>query len=584
MDDLTDALLLAKWRSGDREAFAVLVSRYHGLVQAACRRQAAPGEDDDCVQAVFLVLARRPAAASRAPVLAAWLQRTAWFVCEHARRAARRRRQSEGAAAVRPDHHPAPQPEALDHLDRCLLQLPEKQRTAVTLHYLAGKTPDEVAASLSTNRDHAYLLISRGLAGLRVLLARRGMAMTGTALAGLLASEAQAATAPAPLALNLALSGTPTAGALATGAANAMIITAITPLACAAALVFALGGLSLGLSAEPAPVPVVPVAQVAPAVPVPAASAPEPGVATPGVATPSWATASGQDSFGIWADLQIVGLTQRMRWIRPGSFIMGSSAAEKALAVATTFNAKPEWFANEIQHEVTLTHGFWLADTACTQQLWQALMGSNPSQFHDSPQNPVEQVSWDDCQLFLSQLNAALPGGSFGLPSEAQWEYACRAGTTTAFSFGPTVTTEQVNFNGRIPFGGGPTTTMRKHQVPVKTLPPNPWGLYEMHGNLNQWCSDRYGELSSANVRDPLGPAISSGRVYRGGSWDFSSVVCRSAYRLGVRQDFRAYRIGFRFAAGIDPKANTPGGTPRDTQSIMQRGAEEEPLLTRPPF
>ncbi|MCK6491654.1 MAG: RNA polymerase sigma factor, partial [Planctomycetes bacterium] len=166
-----------------------------------------PGEADDCAQAVFLVLARRPQAAARAP-LAPWLLRPAALVCRCARRGAERRRRAERQA---PPPEPAPaRNEALEHLDECLQQLPERQRLAVSLHYLTGVPADDIAARLGTSRANAYQLLSRGLAGLRALLARRGVAVPAAGLAALLAGEAQAAAAPAASATVIALaSGDP---------------------------------------------------------------------------------------------------------------------------------------------------------------------------------------------------------------------------------------------------------------------------------------------------------------------------------------------------------------------------------------
>lgn len=256
METLTESDLLVAWLSGDQEAFAVLVTRYQGLVHAACVRQAAVGDIDDCVQATFLVLARRAAAAARVPSLTAWLLRVATFVCRQSRRAAERRRRAESAAAqeaVPTGRRPV---EALGHLDDCLLRLPEKQRTAVVMHFLAGESPEAVAIALGTSRENAYKLVNRGLAGLRSLFARRGMAMGSAALAGLLASEAQAAAAPVPVTLlvTLTTTATPSAGAaaLATGAITAMTIALITPFALAAGLALAATTATIALSAEPA--------------------------------------------------------------------------------------------------------------------------------------------------------------------------------------------------------------------------------------------------------------------------------------------------------------------------------------------
>ncbi len=262
MSEVPDSELLTSWCAGDRDAYAVLVSRHYGLVEAACRRQAPSGEAEDCAQAVFLILARKPSAAARAPALQAWLLRVAWFVCEHARRAAGRRKQAERNVTVTSE--PAETSEALVHLDGCLLKLPEQQREAVTLHYLAGRTPDEVATTLGITRNHTYQLLSRGLAGLRVLLARRGVAMAQAGLIGVLSAEAHAAGNSPPTAMLSSLSGTPSAhaNAHAYGAMTSMKIAAFTafaPFAAAAGLLLMGGVLTLALTAESVP-PVKPAA------------------------------------------------------------------------------------------------------------------------------------------------------------------------------------------------------------------------------------------------------------------------------------------------------------------------------------
>ena len=258
----SDADLLTACRADDREAYAVLLARHHGLVHSACLRQAPPGEAEDCVQAVFLVLMRRPAAAARAPVLAAWLLRVAWYVCRAAQRAARCRRTAEQQAAslnVMPD---STRPEALDHLDDCLARLPERQRAAISLQYLAGKPAEDVASELGVSRDNAYQLVSRGLVTLRGLLARRGVAITAPALGLLLADQAQAAvsTAVTTASITAALGTTPSASvaALTTGAINAMTIATIAPFAAVAGLLLPLSAATVMLAADPVPPPVKP--------------------------------------------------------------------------------------------------------------------------------------------------------------------------------------------------------------------------------------------------------------------------------------------------------------------------------------
>ncbi len=258
----------------------------------------------------------------------------------------------------------------------------------------------------------------------------------------------------------------------------------------------------------------------------------------PPVFPPPWASEWGEDTFGLYADLDFQGVIQRFRWIVPGTFLMGSPESE------------PERYEDEIQHPVTLTQGFWLADSACTQALWLAVMGSNPSRFQGLHDNPVERVSWEDVQGFLQVLNDRLPDLQARLPTEAELEYACRAGTTTPFSFGDTIMPEQVNYDGNYPYAGAAEGLYRKKTVPVKSLPPNPWGLYEMHGNVLEWCADWLGDYPTAAVDDPSGPSAGQSRVLRGGSWRSSAGWARSARRSGSEPGDRLSSIGFRLALG----------------------------------
>lgn len=249
---------------------------------------------------------------------------------------------------------------------------------------------------------------------------------------------------------------------------------------------------------------------------------------------PKWASLADEDEYGRYADLSVEGVIQRFRWIAAGTFLMGSPDTEQ------------ERSNDETLHQVTLTQGYWLADTACTQALWQVVMGNNPADFTDSLQNPVEQVSWKDVQGFIHQLNKHLQGITARLPTEAEWEYACRAGTSTPFSFGATITPEQANYDEDI----WETT------VKVKSLPSNPWGLYEMHGNVWEWCQDWYGEYPSSSILNPRGPKSGDGRVLRGGAWviddcDIIDIVApRSAQRLYCMPDCQHSKIGFRFLLG----------------------------------
>ncbi len=252
----------------------------------------------------------------------------------------------------------------------------------------------------------------------------------------------------------------------------------------------------------------------------------------------AWKPPFGKDDYGIYADLTINKVSQRFRWIESGSFLMGSPSDE------------PERLGSETQHKVTLTQGYWLADTACTQALWLAVMGNNPAEFKGNKNNPVEQVSWNEVQDFLNKLNQLIPDLNAYLPSEAQWEYACRAGMTTPFSFGDTITPEQVNYNGNYPYGDIKKGRYRKRTTPVTSLPPNGWGLYEMHGNVWEWCDDWYADYSSEAVTNPKGANEGTSRVLRGGSCFNFARLTRSAFRNSLTPFSSYYGIGFRFALG----------------------------------
>lgn len=247
----------------------------------------------------------------------------------------------------------------------------------------------------------------------------------------------------------------------------------------------------------------------------------------------SWSTAWGEDKYGIWAEFQIHGVVQRLRWIKPGVFLMGSPPNE------------PERFDDETQHEVELTKGFWLADTTCAQELWQAVMGKNPSGFKGA-KRPVEYVNYEDCQKFLVKVNSLARDLDLRLPTEAQWEYACRAGTETPFWFGYTINTGQVNYDGFSPYNGGEFDLSWQETMEVKALPPNGWGLYQMHGNVREWCSDWYGPYEGGKMIDPRGPSGGSLRVLRGGSWFSRGRGCRSAARLARTKNTREDNYGFR--------------------------------------
>ncbi|WP_372368096.1 formylglycine-generating enzyme family protein [Candidatus Uabimicrobium sp. HlEnr_7] len=234
-----------------------------------------------------------------------------------------------------------------------------------------------------------------------------------------------------------------------------------------------------------------------------------------------WFSDWGRDEYGLWMAFTYENVRQVMRWIRPGTFMMGSPETEKNRC------------GNEVQHQVTISKGFWLAETACTQELWQVVMENNPSKLK-SDKNPVEKISWNDCNAFIKKLNEDILELKLSLPTEAQWEYACRSGTTTAFSFGESITTNQVNY------AGGAT-------VEVKSFRCNNWGLYEMHGNVFEWCRDWYDRYNISITTDPAGAASGMNRVIRGGGFRFRFMNVRSAFRRRSSPNNRFDYIGFRF-------------------------------------
>lgn len=220
-------------------------------------------------------------------------------------------------------------------------------------------------------------------------------------------------------------------------------------------------------------------------------------------------------------------------WIPPGNFIMGSTPKEKLRG------------EDEAQHKVTLTKGFYMSVYVVTQQQWQEVMGNNPSSFMGEKNLPVETVSWDDCQALMKTMGAK-DRRQYRLPTEAEWEYACRAGTTTPFHFGETISTNQANYDGRFAYGDGKIGQRRNKTTPVGAFPANAFGLHDMHGNVWQWCQDSYQEYPKKAAVDPQATGAGKGRVMRGGSCRSGPRQCRAANRGWSGPSNRSLDYGLR--------------------------------------
>jgi formylglycine-generating enzyme required for sulfatase activity len=221
--------------------------------------------------------------------------------------------------------------------------------------------------------------------------------------------------------------------------------------------------------------------------------------------------------------------------IPPGEFMMGSPSDE----LLRKSNEGP-------QHRVRITNDFYIGSTEVTQAQYAAIMETNPSHFKGED-NPVETVSWNNAVEFCRKLSE-MEGKKYRLPTEAEWEYACRAGTTTPFYTGETIDTSQANYNGREVYGNGTKGVFRRGTIAVGGFPPNAFGLYDMHGNVWEWCQDWYASnyYSTSPATDPQGPSTGDHRVLRGGCWIVYPRSCRSTVRDWNTPVNRLSSNGFR--------------------------------------
>ncbi|MCH9688421.1 MAG: formylglycine-generating enzyme family protein [Deltaproteobacteria bacterium] len=263
---------------------------------------------------------------------------------------------------------------------------------------------------------------------------------------------------------------------------------------------------------------------------------------------PRWATEWGQDRFGVFVGFSVGDVEQRMRWTPAGTFMMGSPEQE----VGPLQNERP-------QHLVTISQGFWLGDAPVTQALWTAVMGDNPSAAKGDDR-PVENVSWDDGQRLCAALEDHVPGLGARLPTEAQWEYACRAGTTQATYAGDLEDDRRAAVLDDIAWY---SANAEGTTHPVKHKRPNDWGLYDMLGNVWEWCLDGQRLYASSPQRDPLGPMQTGAyRVRRGGSWNNNAGGVRAAYRNANFPDVRYVSLGLRLVRDQEGPAAGAAGQP----------------------
>ena len=232
--------------------------------------------------------------------------------------------------------------------------------------------------------------------------------------------------------------------------------------------------------------------------------------------------------------------------VKSGTFLMGIPDSEKI---------RDE---DAPQHQVTLSNDFYIGKYEVTQRQWETVMGENPSQFEDCPDCPVENVNYFEIQEFIRRLNQQSNSKKgkklhFRLPSEAEWEYACRAGTATAFTFGENLSTDQANYDGNYPYRQFGKGEYREKTALVGSFPPNAWGIHDMHGNVWEWCRDWYCEYPDSAVRDPLGQCSDGRKVIRGGSWYFNAESARSGRRYTHHPEDRGPSLGFRLVCVVGP-------------------------------
>jgi len=239
------------------------------------------------------------------------------------------------------------------------------------------------------------------------------------------------------------------------------------------------------------------------------------------------------------------GATMAFVWIEPDTFTMGSTPElEEALRIKRLW--RPHFSIAQPAHAVTITRGFYLGKYEITQGQWESAMGTTPwsdkDQVMDDPACPASYLSWEDAHQLAQRLNAAAGDSLYRLPTEAEWEFACQAGTATTWSFGA----DASQLGDYAWFRGNAMDGDRGYARPVGTREPSPWGLYDMHGNLAEWVQDWHAPYTEESQEDPQGPAVGVERVFRGGHYYIQAPYTRSAFRYHYPPGYRGNAVGAR--------------------------------------